>query len=51
MKKGTKVIAFWVSNEIGKVVHYNPDKQTVDIKYPRGLGMVTEHISRIRVLC
>lgn len=50
MKKGTKVIAFWVSNEVGKVIHFNPEEQTVDIKYSCGMGMVTEHISRVKVV-
>lgn len=50
MKTGTKVIAYWVSNEVGKVVNFNPNNQMVDIKYSRGMGMVTEHISRVKVV-
>lgn len=50
IKKGTKVIAPGVSDEVGRVAHFNPQSQTVDIKYSRGMGMVTEHISRVKIM-
>lgn len=48
LKKGDKVTAFWVSDEVGTVDYIDNNANTVDIKYPRGYGMVTEHISRIK---
>lgn len=50
MKKGTKVKAEWISNEIGKVVYFDKENKTVDIKYPRSQGVVKEHISRVVVV-
>lgn len=49
-KKGTKVKAAWLSNEIGKVVYFDKINEMVDIKYPRSQGVVKEHISRVVVV-
>lgn len=48
MQKGDKVIAYWVSNEIGVIIYINPKTGMADIKYPKGKSIVTEHISKLK---
>ncbi|WP_459187245.1 hypothetical protein ACGE0T_14020 [Parabacteroides sp. APC149_11_2_Y6] len=50
MQKGDKVIAYWVSDEIGVIIYINPKTGMADIKYQKGKSIVTEHISRLKLI-